>query len=75
MCRQVEVMENDLLVLDAQLPDTAWGGARVSQGGVPGGPTQFHPSVPSPLCQLARLEGVRCSPTKPLLSPALGMAL
>ena len=25
MCREVEVVEDDLLALDAQLSDTAWG--------------------------------------------------
>lgn len=43
MCRQVEVMENDLLVLDAKLPDTAWG---VSQGEPGRGARRSHPVSP-----------------------------
>lgn len=34
MRREVEVMEDDLLTLDAQLPDAAWeGGWVISKGG------------------------------------------
>lgn len=33
MCREVEVMEDDLLALDTQLPHAAWGWAADEPGG------------------------------------------
>lgn len=85
---KVEVMEHDLLALDAQLPDTAWvvgGHDEESRGCQEACPAHSpHPAVlpDSPWALPAGLPRLGQawrpgggSPTKPLLSPALGMAL